>query len=286
MDDFDFEMGDETMLGETPLSGYEQGSFENLADHFGDPFDALIGEAGSDGFDGFDLEDDLYENSGDPEDPFLGKAFKGFGSGLSKILSASKQFAPQIATLIGGALGGPAGAALGGKLGSLAKQLEGDEEMDSDEELNAASNVSPVDDSLSESLADTATRLPPALAQSMGSAITVTLASRAPLPVKAVLPILVRASGDIARSLAATRDPRVRQLIRALPTIQKRTIATLDAKARAGKAITPRTAVRVMRRQSNRILTNPKALGRALATNTRQRGRLDRAAIARAERYA
>jgi hypothetical protein len=77
----------------------------------------------------------------------------------SAVAPLAKRFAPQIGTAIGGALGVPAGAALLGKLGSLAQQLEG-EEMESEEELNAPSAVPPVDESLSESMADSATKLP------------------------------------------------------------------------------------------------------------------------------
>jgi hypothetical protein len=284
--------------GETALGMYEPGAFESnyeggdnflgglldesgasFEDHFDGAYEDRMEMFSADGFDGAGSFEDF-----EGDEFSFGSIFKAVKNVASKVAPLAKRFAPQIGALIGGALGGPAGAALGGKLGNMAKSLEQDE-SDTEDEINAAPSVGAVDESLSESLADTASRLPAPLAQSMGSAITVTLASRSPVPVKAVLPVLVRASGDIARSLAITPDPRARTLIKVLPTIQKRTIATLTAKARNGRPVTPRTAVRVMRKQAQRVLNNPRALASALANNARKRGRLDRAAIARAERF-
>lgn len=271
------------LTSEAPLGAYEEGSFEapsmdGFGELSGEAFGELEGDVATEGegYDGFEFEGE--------GDPFFGSIWRGVKKAASAVAPLAKRFAPQIGTAIGGALGGPAGAALLGKLGSLAQQLEG-EEMESEEELNAPSAVPPVDESLSESMADSATKLPPALAQSMGSAITVTVASRAPLSVKAVVPVLARASGDIARQLAGTRDPRAKTIIRVLPTINKKTISTLTAKARNGRPVTPRTAIRVMRTQANRVLNNPQTLGKALANNAQKRGQLNRAAIAKAERF-
>lgn len=292
MDNFDFETDQfsDTMLGETPLGAYEQGSFEDFSsDQFGDPFADNFGGDGFDGEEGWSGEangfDQFSLTDGEGDEFSLGGLWKGIKKVATTVAPLAKKFAPQIGAVIGGALGGPAGAALGGKLGTLARSLEGEDESESEEELNAPARVPAVDESLSESMADSATRLPGPLAQTMGSAITVTLASRAPLSVKAVVPILARAGGDVARQLAMNPDPRARVLLRTIPTIQKRTLATLIAKSQRGRPITPRTAVRVMRTQANRVLTNPQYLGRALANNARKRGQLNRAAIARAERF-
>ena len=294
MDTFDMELDrmNNGALGETSLSAYEQGSFEDFStdqftDQFADQFSDVQGEGFGEYEDELSLEGDPYDQySFESEgDPFLGGLFKGLKKVVQTVAPLAKKFAPQIGTVIGGALGGPAGAALGGKLGTLARSLEGEEEGESEEELNAPTTAPAVDESLSESMADSATRLPPALAQSMGSAITVTLASRAPLPVKAVVPVLARASGDIARQLAASRDPRVKTLLRTIPTINNKTIATLTAKSRRGRPVTPRAAVRVMRTQANRVLTNPQRLSTALSNNARKRGQINKAAIARAERF-
>jgi hypothetical protein len=40
-----------------------------------------------------------------------------------------------------------------------------------------------------------------------------------------------------------------------------------------------------MRTQANRVLNNPQSLGKALANNAQKRGQLNRAAIAKAERF-
>ncbi|MCL6741793.1 hypothetical protein LZ518_11710 [Sphingomonas sp. RB56-2] len=289
MDNYLFEADHmDEFSGETPLGMYETGAFEEFS---GDQYEPFADESGAMFFeneDQFSLEGngfDQYSFEEEGDQFSLGGLWRGIKKVATTVAPLAKKFAPQIGAVIGGALGGPAGAALGGKLGTLARTLEGEEESDSEEELNAPASVPAIDESLSESMADSATRLTAPLAQSMGSAITVTLASRAPLPVKAVVPILARAGGDVARQLAASSDPRARVLLRTIPTIQKRTLATLAAKARRGRPITPQTAVRVMRTQANRVLGNSQNLGRALANNARKRGQINRAAVARAERF-
>ena len=139
---------------------------------------------------------------------------------------------------------------------------------------------------LAEAVAAAASKGRPVDAQSLGSQITIFLGSRAPTPVKTVLPVLAQASGDLARVLVSRRDPRARALVRTIPTIQRRTVATLARKARTGKPVTPRVAVRVMAKHAQRTLSNPQAITRALADNAARKQRLDRKAIGRAERFA
>jgi len=284
------------------FGAYENGSFESdgfdpegmfEGDGFGDNLfenDSLFEADGlfeNDGMFEYESysESDGFENYADGEDPFLGSIWKGIKKVAKTVAPLAKKFAPHIGSVIGGALGGPAGAALGGKLGSLAKSLEGEDEGETEDELNAVSQTPAVDEAMAESMAAAAVKTDPIVAQSMGSGLTITIASNAPLPVKAVLPVLARAGGDVARRLAATRDPRVRTLIRTLPTIQRRTIATLTAKARTGRPITPRTAVRVMHRQANRVLNSPQAVAKALASNVQKSRAINKAAVARAERF-
>ncbi|MEO1177418.1 MAG: hypothetical protein AAFV87_09675, partial [Pseudomonadota bacterium] len=91
------------------------------------------------------------------------------------------------------------------------------------------------------------------------------------------------ASGRVARTMAS--DPRSKQLIRTLPTIIKKTAATLNQKARKGKPVTKATAARVMTKQAKRTLRSQTRLARALASNAAKKRRLDKAAIARAEKF-
>ncbi|MFA6112828.1 MAG: hypothetical protein WC729_02525 [Sphingomonas sp.] len=270
------------------------GDFEDFAgdgyDHYGDGFDQL-----SDGFDQYaggdnywegELEGDGFDPFGDQEgEEFFGKIWSAAKKAAKIVAPIAKKFAPQIGSVIGGALGGPAGAMLGSKLGGFVKQMEGEEEGETEDELNAPVRVARDDDQLSESMAVAATRSNPNDAGMFGSAITVTIASRAPLAVKAVVPVLAKAGSDVARRLAATGDPRAKALIRMLPTIQKRTVATLTQKAQTGRAVTPKTAVRVMARHASRTLANPQAIAKALAQNAAKKRGIDRRAVAGAERF-
>lgn len=280
-------------LGQTSFEGeefselnefgaYQEGSFESLT--LADPAFEAEGLFEDEGY--YELEGaDGFDQYGDGEDPFLGSLWRGVKKVAKVVAPLAKKFAPQIGTVIGGALGGPAGAAIGGKLGSVVKSLEGEDEGETEDELNATSQTPAVDEAVSEAMAAVAAKTNPAVAQSMGSGLTVTIAANAPMPVKAVLPVLAKASGDVARSLATSRDPRARTLIRVLPTIQRRTVATLTAKANAGRPVTPRTAVRVMNRQAQRVLNSPQAVTRALANNVQKNRAINKAAVARAERF-
>ncbi|MDP5104203.1 MAG: hypothetical protein NWP98_09790 [Erythrobacter sp.] len=271
--------------GATMFGGYQEGAFET-ADGF-DLFDGSyedefggLGEYGGDGF--FESESDLGELEGDP---FFGKIWSGIKKVAKAAAPLAKRFAPQIGTLIGGALGGPAGAAIGSKLGGVVKSLEGEGESESESEMEAQYEGDNMDEAIAEAMATAGSKGDPSTAQAMGSALTATIASRAPAQVRQMLPVLSKAGGDVARALARSNDPRARILIRALPTIQKRTIATLTAKCRAGKPVTPRTATRVMTKHAMRTLNSQPALAKALASNAVRKNQLDRTAIARAERF-
>lgn len=215
----------------------------------------------------------------------LGSVWRAAKKAAKVVAPLAKRFAPQIGSVIGGALGGPAGAAIGGKLGSVVKSMEAEDEGETEDEMNAIARVAPTDDQLSESMATAASKSAIGDAMALGSAITITIASRSPIAVKTVTPVLAKASADVARRLIASRDPRARMLVRTLPTIQRRTIATLTRKAQTGKPVTPRTAVRVMAKHANRTLNNPATIAKALAGNATKKRQLDRRAIARAERY-
>lgn len=267
------------------------GDFEDFA---GDGFDQLSDQYG-DGFDQYGAADNYWEGElegegfdpfGDQEgEEFFGKIWSAAKNAAKIVAPIAKKFAPQIGSVIGGALGGPAGAMLGSKLGGFVKQMEGEEEGETEDELNAPVRVSRDDDQLSESMAVAATRANPNDAGMFGSAITVTIASRAPLSVRAVVPVLAKAGSDVARRLSATGDPRAKALIRMLPTIQKKTVATLTQKAQTGRPVTPKTAVRVMARHASRTLANPQSIAKALAQNAAKKRGIDRRAVAGAERF-
>lgn len=243
------------------------------------------GEYEGDGLGEFEFEFETYGQGEFEGDEFFGKIWSAAKKVGKVVAPLAKKFAPQIGSVIGGALGGPAGAAIGGKLGGFVQQMEAEDEGESEDEMNAQPEVSATEDQLAEAVALAASKGRPADAQSLGSQITIFVGQRAPLPVKAVLPVLSQASGDVARMLVQRRDPRARALIRTLPTIQRRTVATLTRKARTGKPVTPKIAARVMAKHAQRTLGSEQAITRALANNAAKKRTLDRKAIGRAERY-
>ncbi|MGA0594626.1 hypothetical protein [Enterovirga sp. CN4-39] len=292
------DMGSPNGLGEDlGFDSQEAGVLSEAGDAFGGDFETFMGEEFGESesdlmdFESFEsFEDESFESEteyfGEAEgDEFLGSIWKAAKKAAKVVAPIAKKFAPQIGTVIGGALGGPAGAAIGGKLGSVVRSLEAEDEGETEDEMNATVRIPQTDEQLAESMAVAASKSPANDALALGSAITITIASRAPLAVKTVTPVLAKASADVARRLVMTRDPRARALIRALPTIQRRTIATLTRKAQTGKPVTPRTAVRVMAKQANRTLSNPQNLAKALAGNAVRKRQLDRRAIARSERF-
>lgn len=270
---------------EDRYDGFDSGEGE-FEDRY-DGFDGGLGEFESrfDGFDSGEGEFESYLGEWEGEgDPFFGKIWQAAKKVGKVVAPLAKRFAPQIGSVIGGALGGPAGAAIGGKLGGFVQQLEAEDEGESEDEMNFVAPIPELEGQLAEAVALAASRGRPLDAQSLGSQITIFIGARAPIRVRTVLPVLSKASGDIARTLVAQRDPRARMLVRALPAIQRRTIATLTRKAQMGRPVTPRIATRVMAKHAQRTLANPQAISQALAQNAMRKRVLDRRAIASAER--
>ncbi len=263
-------------------------------DEYGDDFADEMSEFSDydmlseyDGFDEdyIDLEGDW--ESYDEADPFFGKALRRVGGWAKK---AAKRLAPlakahagKIGGLLGGVIGGPAGAALGGKIGSFVQNMEDADDFDSEDEMDAMLPVPAFDEGLAESMADAASKSRPSDAQALAGALTITITSKTPVEVKQVQPVLASAAGRVAKSLAS--DPAAKPLVKTLPTIMKQTAGTLRKKAAKGKPVTPKTAVRVMAKQAKRTLSSPKRLEKALASNAVKRRKLDKTAIARAERF-
>jgi hypothetical protein len=86
-------------------------------------------------------------------------------------------------------------------------------------------------------------------------------------PLRRVQPTLARANARLVRSIRAS-GPSGPQLLRAVPAIQRRTIASLKVAQRAGKPITPTMVARVMAGQAARVLSTPTIFGPAVTRNT------------------
>ena len=82
-----------------------------------------------------------------------------------------------------------------------------------------------------------------------------------------VLPALMGANSRLVRGLYRS-GPAGPQLTRLVPSIQRRTVASLRAAQRSGQPVTPTLATRVMAGQAARVLGTPRISGPALVRNT------------------
>ena len=259
------------------------------------------------GFDEFDEEDYLGEsdlrafNGEADEFGFLKKAWSGIKQAGRKLAPIAKKLAPVAGTVIGGAFGGPPGAMLGGKLGAAAGNL-GDEELafegydgygdyedesDSEDEMNAEDfmDFEGEDEDVAEYMADVAAKAPnPVDSCAIAGGITNTIAAKAPLQVKAVSPTLSSASARLTKVMK--NNPATKPLVKVVPTIAKKTVATLARKAAKGKPVTPAIAKRVMAKQAMRVLSSPSELTKAIAKNEVKKRKVNMKVVKQAERYA
>ena len=278
------EFEDDAYLDQIDGMGYDEEGFD-LKD-----FEGL-----SDGFQ--DLEDfELGANDFEADEwSWLKKAWKGIRRAAKKAAPIAKRLAPVAGTVVGGALGGPAGAMLGSKVGRLAGSLDDDgfeaygdyeDDMDTSDEMNAEDFLSfeGEGEDMAEYMADIAARAPsPTDAAAMAGAGTITIAAKAPVEVKRVVPTIASAAARLTQVMK--KSPQSAILVKTVPTICVKTAATLAKKAANGKLVTPRTAKRVMAKHAIRTLTNTRELTKALAKNEVRKRRLNTKAIMRAERY-
>jgi hypothetical protein len=259
------------------------------------------------GFDDFDEEDYLGESDfldfdGEADEfGFLKKAWSGIKKVGKTLAPIAKKLAPVAGKVIGGAFGGPAGAMIGGKLGSFVGNLEdeelafdgydgygdGEDESDSEDEMNAEDfmDFEGEDEDVAEYMADIASKAPnPRDSGAMAGAITITIASKAPLQVKAVSPTL--SSGAARLTKLMKNNPATKPLVKVVPSIAKKTVATLARKAAKGKPVTPAIAKRVMAKHTMRVLSSPRELTKAIAKNEVKKRKVNMKVVKRAERFA
>jgi hypothetical protein len=105
------------------------------------------------------------------------------------------------------------------------------------------------------------------------------LAKAAPRLLGRVVPNLTRGVSQLARGLF--RNRATRPLLRAVPTIARRTVGRLASQALRGRRITPVGAARTLARQTLRTLRSPRDLSRSY----RRARRADRRYHWRARRY-
>jgi hypothetical protein len=197
------------------------------------------------------------------------------------LLDADKAALTAAGTLAGTAIGAEPGAVIGGILGSAAggalvpdQELEGELEFEAMGEINPVSKV--YSDAMMEHLAHAAMEAETEheAAEGFLPLIPLVASKLLPLAAKALpriagkvlpriartvtrsTPRLVRGVTNITRVLH--RNPRTRPLIRAVPSIARRTVATIARQAASGRPVTPQAAVRILARQNHRVLGNPR----------------------------
>jgi hypothetical protein len=84
---------------------------------------------------------------------------------------------------------------------------------------------------------------------------------------RSVKPTLAQANTRLVRGIRRSGPPGP-QLLRAVPAIHRRTIASLKAAQRAGQPVTPHLVVRTMAGQAARVLGTPSIFGPAVTRNT------------------
>jgi hypothetical protein len=149
------------------------------------------------------------------------------------------------------ALGGLAGQ------GELEGELEWEDEYEGEEEANPIRRVYP--DALMEHIGHAASQTESEAEAEAFVGALVPLAARL---VPRVAPAIMRAAPQLIRGVARVtrtlrRNPATRPLVRAVPTIVRRTTASLARRVARGQAVTPRTAVRTLAGQTARVLSSP-----------------------------
>lgn len=76
------------------------------------------------------------------------------------------------------------------------------------------------------------------------------------------VPHLTKGVGKIARTLH--RNPQTRHLLRAVPTVARRTVGSIARRAVKGQPVTPRVAIRALAHQAKRVLGTPRHRAHAL----------------------
>jgi hypothetical protein len=87
-----------------------------------------------------------------------------------------------------------------------------------------------------------------------------------------VTPVMVQVTGQMTKMMQQ-QGPAGKQLLRTIPSIQRRAVSTLKAAARAGQPVNNATAVKAMASATHRVLSNPQAVNKAIVRNASLRER-------------
>ncbi len=207
---------------------------------------------------------------------FFKKAFRSIGRGIK---AAAKRLAPIVAGKLTamipgvGLLAAPLAAKLTSSLvreGEMeAVQMEAEFFGNNEAEAEVANTEVAHEAALTEFLAAQAAEATnEAEAEAaLGSALPITISimgGRRAL--RRVTPVLTQANARLTKMLSQ-QGPAGKQLLRAVPTMQRRAIATLKAASRSGQPINNATAVKAMASAAHSVLNNPRMVQSAIARN-------------------
>jgi hypothetical protein len=190
-------------------------------------------------------------------------ALTGGGGALGTVLAGGPGF--------GTALGATAGGALGGLLPQ--REFEDEFEWELEGEVNQSQQR--YTDALMEHLGQAAAT---AESEAEAEAFIGALLPLAAQLIPRVAPAIMRNAPNLISGLAAAtrnlrRSPTTRPLVRAIPTIVRRTAASMNQQQAQGVPVTPKTAVQTLAKQTYGVIGNPQrsvqALKRSQAMNQR-----------------
>jgi len=170
---------------------------------------------------------------------------------------------------------GAIGNVVGNLLGESEDEYEGESafEAEGEDELNPMRKIYP--DAMMEHLGElafeaesedeAAEHFLPLIGMAASKLLPVAARAIAPMAKKALpkiaravtkaTPQLTRGIGKVTKTLY--RNPQTRYLVKAVPTIARRTVGTIARQAAHGRRITPGSAVRTLARQTRRVLAHP-----------------------------
>jgi hypothetical protein len=160
-------------------------------------------------------------------------------------------------------------SALGGVAGLGELELEGEEEAEYEGEEEAEWEANPIrrvyPDALMEHVGHVASQTESEAEAEAFVGALVPLAARL---IPRVAPAVMRAAPQLIRGVARVtrtlrRNPTTRPLVRTVPTIVRRTTASLARRAARGRPVTPRVAARTLAGQTARVLSSPRQCVRA-----------------------
>jgi len=126
--------------------------------------------------------------------------------------------------------------------------------MESESEYEAAEHFLPLIPLVASKLLPLAARALPKIASK--------LLPRVAKVVSRVTPQMTRAVGHLTRALY--RNPQTRPLVRIIPSVARRAVATIAKRTAAGHPVTPQQAVRILGQVHRRVVQNPQTVRKVL----------------------